>query len=516
MQHGDKGNVNRMVRKISLGLNLLTIAVGMWAASECYDFGDFEFDFDWPESFVALLLFALVLFARVWVFNRDRTRAIAAGFAGSFLKNGSRHPDLQPQGMVQDRANGIREGWPQMLEGLCSFSASRNFEINSSNDVFSELVGYTKEELTVKKQTDFAQLIVPEERERFREDVLHISLEGGNRNTSYHINCKDGRIILVSAYMKAVRDSRGKMWIQAIFIRINEQTDAYEELQKNANRSEILLSQLTDIIFEINVEEDAVTYSMNWEDKIAADIPRSRALERIKEGGIFHPDDAGLIEQMLLDCRQDALLREQKVRLYGKDERYIWCIMKLCGVKDQSGKVVQLIGTIKDCDKESVEMEALRQKAEIDELTGLYNKYTIQEKIKSYLIGKRNSERGLMFIIDMDNFKQVNDTYGHYTGDLVLEQTGRILKEFSEQYGGDAGRIGGDEFVVFLYAVSDADEVSTRINELRDILKIEIPGTDKLFSGSIGAALTESEDSFESAYMRVDSMLYQEKKRSKV
>ena len=141
-------------------------------------------------------------------------------------------------------------------------------------------------------------------------------------------------------------------------------------------------------------------------------------------------------------------------------------------------------------------MEALRQKAEIDELTGLYNKYTIQEKIKSYLIGKRNSERGLMFIIDMDNFKQVNDTYGHYTGDLVLEQTGRILKEFSEQYGGDA--------------------VSARINELRDILKIEIPGTDKLFSGSIGAALTESEDSFESAYMRVDSMLYQEKKRSKV
>ena len=186
---------------------------------------------------------------------------------------------------------------------------------------------------------------------------------------------------------------------------------------------------------------------------------------------------------MLFRSRQDALLREQKVRLYGKDERYIWCIMKLCGVKDQSGKVVQLIGTIKDCDKESAEMEALRQKAEIDELTGLYNKYTIQEKIKSYLIGKRNSERGLMFIIDMDNFKQVNDTYGHYTGDLVLEQTGRILKEFSEQYGGDAGRIGGDEFVVFLYAVSDADEVSTRINELRDILKIEIPGTDKLFSG---------------------------------
>ena len=96
MQHGDKGNVNRMVRKISLGLNLLTIAVGMWAVSECYDFGDFEFDFDWPESFVALLLFALVLFARFRIFNRDRIRAIAAGFAGSFLKNGSRHPDLQP------------------------------------------------------------------------------------------------------------------------------------------------------------------------------------------------------------------------------------------------------------------------------------------------------------------------------------------------------------------------------------------------------------------------------------
>ena len=51
---------------------------------------------------------------------------------------------------------------------------------------------------------------------------------------------------------------------------------------------------------------------------------------------------------------------------------------------------------------------------------------------------------------------------------------------------------------------------------MRSVPGLMIPGTDKLFSGSIGAALTESEDSFESAYMRVDSMLYQEKKRSKV
>lgn len=515
MQRSDKESVDKLAQRIGMVLNLLIIPVGIWAAAECYDFGDFEFDFDWPESFVAILLFGLVLFARFRILNQERIRSIAAGLTDRLLKTGPHCPDSKPQGIGQDRADMGQEGWPQMLEGLCSFSASGDFEINSSNDVFSEMVGYTKEEILVKKQTDFAHLIVTEDQERFREDVLHISLEGGNRNTSYHINRRDGQVILVSACMKAVRDSSGKMWVQAIFIQINEQPDAYEELQKNANRSEILLSQLTDIIFEINVEEDAVTYSMNWEDKIAADIPRSRALEQIKAGGIFHPDDADLIEQMLLDCRQDALLREQKVRLYGKDERYIWCVAKLCGVKDPSGKVVQLIGTIKDCDKESVEMETLRQKAEIDELTGLYNKYTIQEKIKSYLIGKRNSEHGLMFIIDMDNFKQVNDTYGHYTGDLVLQQTGQILKEFSKKYGGDAGRIGGDEFVVFLYAVSDTDEVSSRINELRDTLKVVIPGTDRIFSGSIGAALTESEDSFEAAYMRVDSMLYQEKKRSK-
>ena len=108
-------------------------------------------------------------------------------------------------------------------------------------------------------------------------------------------------------------------------------------------------------------------------------------------------------------------------------------------------------------------------------MTELYNKYTIEEKIKVYLTGKLSTEQGLMFIIDMDNFKQVNDTYGHHTGDYVLQQTGRILREFAQKHGGEAGRIGGDEFLIFLYNVSKTEDSNNLLQQLHSDLHIQIP-----------------------------------------
>lgn len=517
MNNTDKQRIDKLTRIICIILNIILFIIGIWAISELYDFEDLELDFDWPESLSAIIVFGLAVFIRVKVFNKKNIQILLFKYDQEIDDTFSYQEPVRLQ--ESENYSTCTEQYQvdnsYILEGLCSFSASDDYEINYVNDVFSEMIGYTKEDMIIQKHVAFIKLIAVEERDKFQKDVLYVSLEGKDLHTFYHINCCNGQIIFMSVYLKAVRDVNNKVWIQMVFTKAKNQDNNCEQLRKDANRNEILLSQLNDVVFEIDVEEDSVIYSMNWENKLASNVPIERVSEQIRKEKIFHSDDVDCMERLFRDCKLDGVLREEKVQLYGKDKKYIWCIVKLCGVKDQTGKVVRLIGTIKDCDKESIEIEELRKKVEIDELTGLYNKHTIQEKIKSYLVNKQDSESGLMFLIDMDKFKEVNDTFGHYTGDVVLEETGLILKEFAQKYQGDAGRIGGDEFIVFLYHIANLDSVESLLRELKNNLKITIPNTEKIFSGSVGAGVTQADDTFESLYIRVDNKLYEEKKRMK-
>ncbi|MCH1983271.1 GGDEF domain-containing protein [Ruminococcus sp. OA3] len=110
------------------------------------------------------------------------------------------------------------------------------------------------------------------------------------------------------------------------------------------------------------------------------------------------------------------------------------------------------------------ENSRLKHLAEIDWLTGLYNRGTIEQNINSYL---KSGQPGTMFVFDLDYFKQVNDRYGHIIGDCLLQKIGDVLKKM---YPRDSliGRTGGDEFVVFLFgnhSEKTAENICTQLSE---------------------------------------------------
>ena len=93
-------------------------------------------------------------------------------------------------------------------------------------------------------------------------------------------------------------------------------------------------------------------------------------------------------------------------------------------------------------------IEELKQKAEYDQLTGLMNKVSFGEVVRSCLDEKSETATHVFIMIDMDNFKKVNDTLGHGEGDVVLSKTAGL---FTKMLGADSviGRVGGDEFAVY-------------------------------------------------------------------
>ena len=100
----------------------------------------------------------------------------------------------------------------------------------------------------------------------------------------------------------------------------------------------------------------------------------------------------------------------------------------------------------------------LNRQAGTDWLTGLCNRMAMEEKVNRRL---RTNGMGVLFVLDIDNFKKINDRYGHLAGDQVLRGVGPILKEVV--FGYDIiGRVGGDEFVIFMSVDPDSDFIDKR------------------------------------------------------
>lgn len=149
-----------------------------------------------------------------------------------------------------------------------------------------------------------------------------------------------------------------------------------------------------------------------------------------------------------------------------------------------------------------------------DTLTGLFNKATSQEMVTTFMEDDSHKSCTYM-IVDLDDFKKVNDTFGHMEGDKVLAAIGRILRHEAGEFG-IAGRIGGDEFMVFLYDSEPGfgEEIAAKI--LRGTHQIKNPNGECVFSCSIGIFYTtDMTMNYDTMYAAADKALYRAKASGK-
>jgi diguanylate cyclase (GGDEF)-like protein/PAS domain S-box-containing protein len=135
---------------------------------------------------------------------------------------------------------------------------------------------------------------------------------------------------------------------------------------------------------------------------------------------------------------------------------------------------------------------ALRRR---DPLTGLLDRAFLMERLETLLSGERSADRAFaLLFIDLDNFKQVNDDFGHLIGDQILREAASRLSRCLRE-GDDVVRFGGDEFVVLLQRVAGREEIDPVIHRIRDALAqpITVAQHDVALSLSIGVAQASPE-----------------------
>ncbi len=163
------------------------------------------------------------------------------------------------------------------------------------------------------------------------------------------------------------------------------------------------------------------------------------------------------------------------------------------------------------------ESKELQNKAETDLLTELLNKISTEKKIKEYLQGEGKDKLCMMCVLDVDNFKKINDTMGHAFGDEVLATLGkRIRAEF--RVSDIIGRTGGDEFLIFLKDLKDDATILKEAERVDRFFKNFQVGQYTKYSAtaSVGAAIYPRDATdYETLYKSADTALYKAKKRGK-
>lgn len=223
------------------------------------------------------------------------------------------------------------------------------------------------------------------------------------------------------------------------------------------------------------------------------------------------PEDRELYAQELRRCLQKPLSRVFDVRYLDENDEKNWHRVYLVSIGDKNNKVYKLAARFISNHKEKLATDLLRMQAERDSLTGVYNHKTYEELCKDII--RKNSDGLLFLMVDIDNFKQINDTYGHHAGDSIIKQVGEVLLLAVKDFG-IAGRIGGDEFSVCLANIWDKETAAAICIRIKEALKKSQEGVD--FSVSIGATRSGGRIcTAQELYYEADEALYFVKEHEK-
>ena len=230
----------------------------------------------------------------------------------------------------------------------------------------------------------------------------------------------------------------------------------------------------------------------------------------------------GRIEKESVALLQDAFSRIRKgehslsiplrCTRRGSSE-WLWFKLSLFDYQDENTKERKVLGYIQDINNDMERQAKLLQQAQTDALTGILNVGAGRARIQKLLSTPGGGQKA-MFMMDVDNFKIVNDTYGHIMGDKTLKRFSDILSAvFPES--AVVYRLGGDEFAVFLPQLQDAEQESAAFaNQLNAEVK-KAKADFPFLSVSIGIYITDSCQSYEQFYSAADKALYQTKKNGK-
>lgn len=415
--------------------------------------------------------------------------------------------------LLTEAAMEIRKVTNNVHAGVVNYIPEGVCKIVYASRGYYEIIGVDRTGLYEIYQNSLLGFIPPEYHEFFL-DVASLEADGHTEETIQMHNSNGEMYWMHVTLSKGVHG--GKETVSAVFVDVSALKATEDKLRKEKERYRIVSELSDEVLFEYDFKKDVLIFSERFTELYGPDyvIDSFRRDMGVHMRNIHPEDRKDTMDQLLRTRRVGA--NDIQFRLKDMNNEYQWCRVLYRAICDENGGPYMAVGKISNISLFKNEIEQLAHESKSDSLTGAFNKMATKEMIDSY-IGKYRDGAHMLLLIDVDDFKKVNDTYGHQCGDEVLTYViGNLRKTYVS--GEIIGRVGGDEFVVFIGGVENKEQLIEKARELKELLHQPYQQGDRTVpvSASVGVAMyPEGGTTYEELLYNADNALYEVKATKK-
>ena len=386
---------------------------------------------------------------------------------------------------------------------------STDFKILYANNAFFDISGYSRIEYEEKFDNVTIGLLYHEDVDMMQEKIQKSIRDHSHLSVEYRIVHKSGQIRW--SYMNAslIDSDDGIPVFLCVIVDTTVQKKYQKQLEIFQQKYQILSELTNERLWEYDILTNTMRRSGNLEQSFNTQEVIPDCLNYMKDNQVVHMDDQNTFFNYFSNFnRTNRKHIKLEIRMKNNIGMYNWYRLQGIVMFDENGKAYQVIGKTIDIDASKQQFLKLQEEANRDFITHLFNTTTLAEKTDALLASKAPNEEVALLLIDLDHFKILADHYGRLIGDTILSETAVLLHDtFPNEI---TGRIGNDQFVVFLPSVSSRQEIEDKANELCQLIRsISIPEKPEAsVSCSIGYFTTKDTDfTFEIMLLRANVAL---------
>ncbi len=397
---------------------------------------------------------------------------------------------------------------------LVEFSGDENATLICANKLFYSFLGYTQEEFKREKNNAFKNIIYKDDLKNFEKFVSFS--EGETDYFDFSLERKDGTIINVKLNANVVSENNIKIFKCVIMRMGSSFNNVYENVFLwECFRHVSVISD--DIIFKYDAKNDTIEFGKKYFEVFGREPKIVNFAKNLSKNVSIHKDDVNKLLISFREAKKSLIRKDIEVRVRNRDGKFEWFSLIYKVINDPENDEFFAFGRLYNINKQKKEKSQLIEKSQIDGLTKLYNKPATERMVSEILDSNYGSSIYALMVIDVDNFKGINDTYGHLLGDAVLIDVSKIFKSIFRDTD-IIGRIGGDEFLVFMNKVSSEADVREKAEimcqKIRELYENEV--TLSKVSVSVGIATAANERIlYKDLFKNADLALYETKQKGK-
>ncbi|HJV81064.1 EAL domain-containing protein [Noviherbaspirillum sp.] len=313
------------------------------------------------------------------------------------------------------------------------------------NDKTSQVLGRSRTELT---GLPVEELFLPACRPALEKAFgkLH---ESGMAVFEVTQQSAGGKIVPVEASARVI-EREGERFVQLICRDITERKQSEAALRESEDRLNGILASILDVVWSFSADLNRLIYINQSAENVYGYPPSSFMLRPQLWFDAVHPEDRAHIRNGLRALSAEFPLCDCEYRIMHRDQsiRWIHCRGRL--VLGNDGKPARIDGVSTDITQRKSAEQQVQTLAYYDSVTALPNRALLQDRLEQAMhIAMRNRNKVALLFMDLDNFKNINDSLGHHIGDMLLREIGERLQQCVREED-TVARIGGDEFLVVL------------------------------------------------------------------